>query len=431
MAKHLAFWIGVFAASLLIVPIALGVWGSAQGFARDWASVIFIVITTLVVLLVLALALRGVILRGVLKRGEASIEDVAASLVAGVRAAAEKDAEAAAREADKLARVAVGWYAWSSFYRWVIASALGLLLAFASFTGTVLLFEQIRKLEEQTSVMRSQQELMDAQTRFMESQTARLEEQTEQARMQNEIMTLGLVSELRAQMMTSIRETGLRQYLSDLGIDGVDDAMLISGDPPESCGMGLSSTARIVSPAAPPVQLAIANLARDGMLADRVIEALEFLLKDTHGGVAFTALMVLDRIDWPVSGTVFIDGLAAHDVSLKNSYRLSFDNSLLMGFSCEQCALRATGSLLMSVSPTVRGLGNAQTFAPDRLKDYRRPGPVFLTESQPDADWAMELEVAGPLVQSGLRAFIDADEGAACDQLKRMAQNSRLFTMWE
>ena len=143
MSRHLSFWIGFFAAALVIVPVAVGAWGVTQGFARDWAATFFIVICTIVGLLVIGLLFRGAILRRLTGRAEATVEEISTTLISGVSAAVAQDRAAAEREADKLARVVLGWYAWSNFYRWVIGTALALLLAFASFTGTVLLFEQI------------------------------------------------------------------------------------------------------------------------------------------------------------------------------------------------------------------------------------------------------------------------------------------------
>ncbi|MEM6563234.1 MAG: hypothetical protein AAF665_02240 [Pseudomonadota bacterium] len=429
MGKHLAFWIGVFATSLLIVPIALGIWGSAQGFARDWASVIFIVITTLVVLLVLALALRSVILRGVVKRGEASIEEVAGSLVASVRAAAEKDAEGAAREADKLARVAVGWYAWSSFYRWVIASALGLLLAFASFTGTVLLFEQIRKLEEQTSVMRAQQEVMQAQTSFMENQTARLQEQTEQARMQNEIMTLSLVSELRNQILNSVEDVSLVEFWKE--VDGVNtsEPMFVSKD--GNCRMGLSTDARVQKPAGVATQLALTELAHSGMLGERVVRALEFLLLDSNGAVAFTALVVLDKLDHPPpkQGLLFRSVLV-DQVELKGEYRLGFQGSLLAGLDCPNCR----GEMIASIAVDVENLqADDANIVSARNGEAPKKDNIMIYEDEENIPGLLiELGLGGMLQGQGVRAFVSSlPDLPACDIMRSVAFANPLVSMWE
>ncbi len=109
MSKHVAFWIGVFAAGLVIMPLALGMWAIAQGFAEDIAVGLFIAITVLVLLLVVVLFLRGPILRRLVGRGEATLEDVSSSLIASVSAAAAGDRARAEAEADTLARMALGW----------------------------------------------------------------------------------------------------------------------------------------------------------------------------------------------------------------------------------------------------------------------------------------------------------------------------------
>ena len=87
MGKHLSFWIGFFAAALLVVPVALGIMGVAEERLRQMAVVLFAGVSVLVVLLVVALFFRDAILRRVLGRSEVALEDVAGSLVSAVAAA--------------------------------------------------------------------------------------------------------------------------------------------------------------------------------------------------------------------------------------------------------------------------------------------------------------------------------------------------------
>lgn len=349
MARHLSFWIGFFAAALVIVPVAVGAWGVTQGFARDWAATFFIVICTMVGLLVMGLLFRGAILRRLTGRAEATVEDISSTLISGVSAAVAQDRATAEREADKLARVVLGWYAWSNFYRWVIGTALALLLAFASFTGTVLLFEQIAKLEDQTRVMQAQQELMDAQTRFMENQTQRLEEQSRAAAMQNEIEMLNLVNQLRDQMLATIETKPLRDWLRRDGRSGFEDPLVSLSTDQQACALGFNLDHVMSGPPSPAIRGAIVNLTLSPMLGPQVLTALELLVQDGHGGVALGALQILERAGHSVAvDRIFVqDVMMQREVVLKRfNGEIVFENAFLWGFECPDCDFHIRGSYL-------------------------------------------------------------------------------------
>ncbi|MGC1495276.1 MAG: hypothetical protein WA790_05665 [Sulfitobacter sp.] len=294
MGKHTSFWIGFFAAGLLIVPVAIGLWGAAENFARDMAVFFFGAVTVLIVVLILVLFFREKILRKVLGRGEASVEEISRSLIAGVSAASSGDMARAEAEADTLVRATVGWYTWSNFYRWVIGTALGLLLAFATFTGSVLLFEQTQKIGQQT-------EVMVAQTALMEAQTERLAEQTLQAQMQNELSAVSFVTDLRQQFLITAQQMTLGELNGGDENDGVDVPFLSHMD--GSCPLRFDASYKLSTPSSRSAQLVILDQAREGLMAERVKKALGYLVRDQDASVALSALIIMDELGFAYKKT--------------------------------------------------------------------------------------------------------------------------------
>lgn len=450
MARHLSFWIGFFAAALVIVPVAVGAWGVTQGFARDWAAVIFIVVCTIVGLLVVVLLFRGVILRRLTGRAEATVEDISGALITGVSAAVAQDRVAAEQAADRLARAALGWYAWSGFYRWVIGTALALLLAFASFTGTVLLFEQIAKLEDQTAVMRAQQELMDAQTRFMESQTARLQEQTEAAAMQNEIMTLNLVNQLREQMLVTIQSGTAVEMLVERGYNRAGAGLVSTQD--GQCSLDFNGSHVLHSPPSEATLRVLEDLARNETIGNRVRDALAFLSNDDNGGVAFGATLVLDRlgaISGDTSDMVFQSVFAMPAASFyefDTAQGFLFRDSIVDGLSCypQACevssydsfvrfrALHAAEGQRNVVMTRSKGANRSFSYVSAVGSDAVMEAEDVPADHGPFQDAALILSNPDTvLIPKGIlrqeMAFLKGTSSSACDALREIGSSGKLY----
>lgn len=352
MAKHLSFWLGVFAAALLTVPIAASIMGAAEQELRRIAVTVFVVVAALVVVLVIALFFRDRILRKLFGRAEATLDDVSASLIAGVSAASAGDRAAATRHAQDVVQRGMGWYAWTGFYRWVIATAVALLLAFGAFMGTVLLFEQNRKLGEQTEVLRAQSErlseqtgFMQAQTELMRAQTERLEDQNEAAAMQNEIAMLNLVSDLRARMLANARRVSLAAAIDEVGYPLPAKARLINQE--ETCELYLPTDIDLNFPPNGATRAAIAALATNSRLARQVQEALFFLLQDDEPAVVMGAVLILDALDiTPPADPLSIRNGVFEAVRLNLGWRLAFSDSVVSEFVCPECQVLVNGSLL-------------------------------------------------------------------------------------
>ncbi|MEL7132372.1 MAG: hypothetical protein AAGK77_08165 [Pseudomonadota bacterium] len=360
MTKHLSFWLGVFAAALLTVPIAASIMGAAEQELRRIAVTVFVVVAALVVVLVIALFFRDWILRRLFGRAEATLDEVSASLIAGVSAATAGDRAAATQHAQDVVQRGMGWYAWTGFYRWVIATAVALLLAFGAFMGTVLLFEQNRKLGEQTEVLRVQSErlaeqtgFMAAQTELMQAQTERLREQTEAAAMQNEIMSLNLVNEIREQLLASVETRPLGEWLATLGVEGATDPLVRYVTEGRSCSLYFSQTYPLHSAPSAATIGAVSGLAMSDALGDRVVDALRLLVDDTHGAVALGALLALHQVGEPIETSVVLSDMFLVDgVRFTSSaYSLTFRRSYVFDLRCPDCGVHLSASVFAFNGP--------------------------------------------------------------------------------
>jgi uncharacterized protein YjbI with pentapeptide repeats len=106
-----------------------------------------------------------------------TLEQVVREAAAASHAAADRDAPAAASHAERAVLEALAWYGPIAARRWVVQTALALLVTFGGLIGTALLFrqtlllgEQNAKLQEQTGLLRDQNSKIDLQTVTAEAQ---------------------------------------------------------------------------------------------------------------------------------------------------------------------------------------------------------------------------------------------------------------------
>ncbi|MEL6885809.1 MAG: hypothetical protein AAFP87_14950 [Pseudomonadota bacterium] len=454
MSKHLFFWTGFFAAALLVVPIAAGIMGAAEQELRRAAVLIFAVVSGLVLALVLALLFRDRILRAVLGRTEATLSDVSASLIDGVSAAATGDSKAATAHAQAFVQRGIGWYTWSSFYRWVIATAVALLLAFGAFVGTVLLFEQNRKLGEQTVTLREQTvtlgrqtdaleiqtqrlteqtDFMRSQTDLMQAQTERLREQSEAAAMQNEIMTLSLVTELRDQMLSTIESRTTIDAMRATGWQGIDSWLVAGEDADGRCSLKFSDSHIVHSSPSDATLGAIKALAARGVLGDRVIEALQLLTVDRHGGVALGALLALEKAGYPqVDGHVGLQDVIATEALVLHTqgYKLDFFGAALVNFYCPRCQIGVTGSMIyVQPGDDVSGYGNLELFR--STGGETREGVVVRPAGwvPPDDRIGTKLSIGSYFDERQEAWLITFEPEPVCSALEDLARINPVFTL--
>ncbi len=236
------------------------------------------------------------------------------------------------------------------------------------------MFEQLEKLERQTEVMDAQRELMSAQTVFMESQTARLDEQTRQAEMQNEIMTLNLVGQLREQILSTVETFSPARSPDDLWLTSEVDptaAFISKYAPNDACEIEFNKTLELATPASLSTILAIQDLARSSLLSEQVVEALEFLVRDSDSSVALSAVLILDRLGKPVyAQDVTLAGVLVKEFELQQAHDLSFDQSIISNFLCPNCSIEATRSIVLESTGFVSGWGNLHSMHSDAIESW-------------------------------------------------------------
>ncbi|WP_147110301.1 hypothetical protein [Tateyamaria sp. syn59] len=440
MTKHLSFWLGVFAAALLTVPIAASIMGAAEQELRRIAVTVFVAVAALVVVLVIALFFRDWILRRLFGRAEATLDDVSASLIAGVSAATAGDRAAATQHAQEVVQRGMGWYAWTGFYRWVIATAVALLLAFGAFMGTVLLFEQNRKLGEQTEVLRVQTErlaeqtgFMAAQTELMQAQTERLREQTEAAAMQNEILTLNLVNEIRDLMLATVETRTLGEWLEVLGRQGTSDPLASYASDDATCSLYFNFQHVLHTPPSAATLGAVATLAQGESMGPRVRDALALLTLDRNGGVALGALLVLDMIGTPkTDNEVTLRNLFVEErVELQSdAHVLRIEASYLGNFACPDCDVYLSGSYYLQLYDGHLN-GRHNIFDGRDPNKFMFNGLTLRDRERPQTPTALNAPlVTGPFFDASKQVWLvrlSGDEMSVCDSFQRIALRSPIL----
>ncbi|MBY5935353.1 hypothetical protein KUV51_20270 [Tateyamaria omphalii] len=455
MGKQLYFYLGFFSAGLLAVPMATGIMGATEQEMRRIAVTLFIAVSVLVFFLVIALFFRGWILRRMFGRAEATLDDVSASLISGVSAATAGDREAATKHAQELVQRGMGWYAWTGFYRWVIATAVALLLAFGAFMGTVLLFEQNRKLGEQTEALRTQTERLTEQTDFMRVQTEavqaqvqlmsqqtesmrlqndRMDAQTQQMTLQNELVMLDLVDKLRGQFKSTSTEMSLRDILNEVGVlvtmpvvKGTDDGCLLTWNFEHT----------LARPASPATLATVEGLARNPLLRGRMLDALLLLTQDDDSAVALSALQVLSRLNpgeelgerW-LDLEVTLRGVFVGDLNLDTRALVFLNDTYVERFACESCSLYIERSYAEAEDARVDALIHTVFEGPYDATSALPPIVSVFRDTRPFGD--LRVGSANSETVSVVLGDQDAilDRGprvSTCEALSSLAENAPMF----
>jgi hypothetical protein len=182
----------------VIVPTVVGV---VIGVATSWAlffpaldeaATLVNAITqiALVALAVIGVALVTVVplavwtVRRFARNAHGTLDQVTREVVAATQAATEGNASEATSRAQKAVLEGLAWYGPVAARRWVVQTALGLLVAFGGLAGSALLFrqtvllsEQNRKLDQQTDLFRKQNDLLSSQNEKLDQQTALFRDQ--------------------------------------------------------------------------------------------------------------------------------------------------------------------------------------------------------------------------------------------------------------
>lgn len=397
------------------------------------AIILFVGVMTLVGTLVIVLIFRDWILRKLLGRTEVALDDVAGALVRAVSAASAGDREAATTHAQAFVQSGIGWYTWSNFYRWVFNTALALLVAFGAFWGTVLLFEQTRTLRVQTDRIADQTELMSSQTKLMEAQTARLEEQTLAAVIQNEILTVSLVGELRDQILSTTQEVDFFELLR--GSDGYFDKDLeLVRARSGACRLNLDDPGPLTRPPGGGTIRALAKLARSGRLAPQVREALDFLTEDNNGAVALTAVRVLDEIGGTKTYELSnIERMLLEEWEIRQPHDFYISGSVVSDLTCPDCKVILSDSFVFYETISPEDAGTPTIFDSlvnrelDMLTGAQITSSLILPAAEEVPSFHTLFEVRSDMVED-FGALAQFSAGAEpCDLLQQFARSNRFF----
>jgi len=201
MNKHVNFWIGFLTAIVVAIPVAFGIMGMSEDGIKNIPAFLFGAICVLVVLLIFFLFFKDRVFDRLFRVSQSSLEVIvgdAVRLFASIGSPQSKDIESSAKN---LSLHMLQWYSWTNFYRWIINTCIVLLLAFAGFAGTMLLFEQNKKIEEQnlkigeqTTQLKRQNENLSAQTSQLEAQSNAIISQTDIMNKQTNKQTYSMVN---------------------------------------------------------------------------------------------------------------------------------------------------------------------------------------------------------------------------------------------
>ncbi|MFA3918494.1 hypothetical protein [Ruegeria hyattellae] len=386
------FWIGFVVAAIIIPPVLLGSYGMAADGAMDAVSAGLGALAALVLALVVGLAFRKKILEffklksAEFEEGFGDLSDAAEQVIAGDQGAAKEKVKEAAKKV-------AGWYSFTNFYRWIIGTCIALLLAYAGFAGTALLFEQNSRIKEQTTVLQNQSTLFEEQTKLFGKQTLLLEEQTNQLReqnkrfdIQNDLSSLSLVSQLRQRLLASTLLNEFRANLSTIDQQPIAEYETILSiflgkntlslfnpgklglNSPNECTANATLVNSVFRSPNPSSVRAIADLAGSQNIGEGVIRSLEILLEDENPSVVIGALHALDLAESvPENLTINLSNLVEAKISLQSKVELKIRNSLVGNLSCENCEISVVNSMVVfsrKAKATVKSASHSILVAP-------------------------------------------------------------------
>ena len=339
MQKHLHFFLGIFVSAILAVPLYFGIIGASEEKIINAAVFGFGVMVALIFAMIVVLFLREKILRRYFRTEVLEPREISQKLHNAVRGLIEKDSESIRVNSTELVAHAVSAYAWTNFYKWVVATTLALLLAFAAFAGTILLFEQNRKLQEHSIQLKAQTEHFAEQNVLVKSQNELLSRQSEVLSAQNDLLSLNLTGELRGQLLNSVSAT--KPYQLKIKSDGCEFII----PHPETVLLTRPNTSTIA---------ALSNMARNERWKERVINSLQTLLRDDNGRVSLGALLVLEDMKIaPNISEIHLRDMHVDYINIDSKIRVVFYDSVIDGFYCEKCKLVALNSIVNSIQVSI------------------------------------------------------------------------------
>ena len=292
MGKQLYFWLGLFVAIIIGLPISIIYTEAIPEHASLIVALAIGFTFGITALLIIVLFFKETLLRLVTRGPKQRIEEIGEKSFNTLEAYNRGDLQSARNSFAELTGPILNWFLWTQFYRWVIATMLGLLVITGTFAGTVLLADQNKKFDVQNAI--SGIELTEyIRDRFINSRRA---ERTQSGQ--------GLVAQLPN---CSVHFQALPDHLNSI-----------------------ASTYIIKD---------IAKRGRNQHLRPKVLSSLDSLLEDHDGGVVLSALAVLSELDAEVEKTnVYINNAYSdYPVHLNTAAKLEFRGSYISWLICDTC----------------------------------------------------------------------------------------------
>lgn len=323
MNKVAHFFIGAFLASIFIITVFLGMSFIAVEKIEDIITVIFLLVLALIVMLTLLLLFKDKILASFGIRVKTQSEEIVEAVAKTIGDAVNGNKEATKENSKELATVALSWYSWTSLYRWVIRTAIALLITFTGFAGTALLIQQNDRIESQTKVITAQNALMMKQELILENQ--------------KDIQIFSLNTQLKTPFLLRKSNVSLRGWIqkSEAEQCSIDTAKEIELYLMPDVG-AIESTIRLVT---------------SSSLKNELIKMLIEQLKDQHQTARLGALIILDRLgEMPDNKQVTFEEVYVSNLKLSSNVNIHFYRSLVTGLECEGCQIQAHRSLISDVN---------------------------------------------------------------------------------
>jgi len=303
MQRHTSFWLGVFIALIIAIPLTMGFVSSAEEYAIRYSDFLAGIGFCIVLFLVLLLFFR----EPILKRITGSTKSEFVDFVEKVKLLfLEKTTEQEKAQAvTEITTIFSNWYIWTRFYKWVIATCIAILIAAAGFAGSVL-------LAKQNTIMNLQKDQVD---------------------LQNDLQIFEAQAFIRSQLDTSpvpitkVTEFNSTDTLISFNYPSCEITGELNFSGEEFDAVANSSTMFLIN-----------NLLKQERLKAIVQEALNNLFNDNDSGVAMSSLLILDYGNEINEGQDILNGSnLAGNYELENySGKLHFDNSFV-GMKCANC----------------------------------------------------------------------------------------------
>ena len=167
--------LGILVGTLIGVPLTLY---GLDYFADNITTLVLIYLSALVtlgLLLLLVARFRERIWKRTFGVGQAGIQKVSETGIELADDISRGDAGEARSKAERLVKELAAWYAWISFRNWSVRTMVAIVLAFAGFVGSMLVFRQNDLMDQQKKLMAMQNELIVAQNDKIEIQSHLME----------------------------------------------------------------------------------------------------------------------------------------------------------------------------------------------------------------------------------------------------------------